>query len=276
MSQYRHSNASLVDFVFLLSDTVYGKEGEIKDDCRQKLRSEQTKFGDLVFMRLKSSEVGWVNLPKKLEKMIRFMGDFNLFHKYRYIVKIDDDALVKYDDYYHMLMEEVDKPYLKSQAPSLLLSSESSISQQTHQYLVDNLLTYSGFFLRGSQVHTGGPRGDRVYRDDIALQAYATYAAGAAYAFSSAIGQLVYSLSRVSRLGKWVNEDATFGHWLSTFDHMTHRTTIRFSMHSDCSPNSMGYHPVKDLKRMDAMVDAFFQGNGTLACEIMQGKVELS
>lgn len=212
MSQYP---PNLVDHAFLLEHYNYGSRTSEPFSCVEKLQEEQQTHGDLIFFRLEKEQTGWTKIVYKVEKMIQYLGENSLFDKYRYILKTDDDSLVRYDMYKSALQDQVDIPFILGQTQGGAQDNVYLSSRQN--FLTHSLFAYSGVFVTGSKVHTG-ERGDDKFLEDTGLNFYVKYAAGAGYAFSSALGRAIYLASQAGNLSKWGNEDATFGHWAFILD----------------------------------------------------------
>lgn len=271
MSQFS-SLPNLVDHVFLLDHYNYGSKTLEPFSCVEKLHQEQQTYGDLIFLRLEKEETGWTKIIYKVEKLIQHLGDHLLFDKYRYILKTDDDALVRYDMYRNTLQDQVDTPFVLAQTQDGAPASNLDLSTKQN-FLTRSLFAYSGVFLSGSKVHTGGGRGDDKFLEDTGLRSYVKYAAGAGYAFSSALGRTIYLSSQAGNLSKWGNEDATFGHWASSFQHVKHHLGGIHAFGSYCTPRALIYHPIKDVNKMDMVIQAVInQQNATLACDIFLSK----
>jgi hypothetical protein len=245
--------SNIVDIKFVLDKTVY-KKGQKNFSCFVQLKDER-KFGDIMFLDTKEYEQGWTKLPYKLEKMINYIADHHNF-EYRYIFKTDDDSLIRLDIAKKHTEETIDKPYL---------SQNRDIKSQ--EMLAKKLFVYSGHFLMGSKVHKfAGERGDFKFTEDTGLDFYLPYAAGAGYFFSSAVANALNTWSRVSALNKWINEDATFGHWMSSMNHTRYHFQ-HYSFYGKCVPRSFLYHPVKEVPLMIRVIDAILTKNETLICE---------
>lgn len=272
---------SIVDYVFLIDYPNWMDntdiEAQVNSDEREetstkrttlvRMLKEQEMHGDLLFVRMHDNELGYLKIVYKVEKMVRFLGDFNLWNNYRYMLKTDDDSLVRFDRYRDMLTQEIDLPYLSrvhnTDATSSLLPSVA-ISTNDQSTLLRELSVYSGQLLKVSPV----TRLDPDYYHDTNLRYYTTYASGACYAFSSALGKSLYTASKGGVLKKWNMEDATFGHWVSMFQHTKHKINHVVTGRWSCDPNAMVFHPIKNPQVLDRMVDMIVRNqSGKLPCE---------
>ncbi len=273
-----------LDYLFILDNATQTTTSETAQTTMTKAcEEEQKQFGDMLFLPMEASEVGYFNLAYKVEKVLRYMGDHNLFDQYRYFVKTDDDSIVRYDAYRKVLEKQVDNPQwnkfrqslstatvvaTKSNAPqdgsrSMTMNVVYNEQQQKRHFLLNSLYVYSGSFEpRNRPVMRHGIRADIDFLTDTGLRTYSKYAAGAIYAVSSALGKTLYGASRAGPLIKWVNEDATFGHWVSSYRHIRHNVF----QYACLGPSSRRWchsrkhfiiHPVKRVKTMRKMIQAF-------------------
>ncbi len=279
--------AITLDYFFILDNatqtTKPGAAATSIEAMTKACEEEQKQFGDMLFLPMEASEVGYLNLAYKVEKVLRYMGDHNLFDQYRYFVKTDDDSIVRYDAYRKVLEKQVDNPQwnkfrqslstatvaaTKSNAPqngnrSMTMNVVYNEQQQKRHFLMNSLYVYSGSFEpRNRPVMRHGIRADIDFQTDTGLRTYSKYAAGAIYAVSSALGKTLYGASRTGPLRKWVNEDATFGHWISSYKHIRHNVF----QYACLGPGSLRWchsrkhfiiHPVKRVRTMREMIQAF-------------------
>lgn len=276
-----HFNRSIVDYFFILDRTT-------DMDCQEMLREESSRYRDMIFLDM-GQEFGWTKRAFKIEKLIQYLGDRDLFHRYRYVVKVDDNSLIRLDQYHKVLVEEVDHPFLLFNAT---MSSEDNTvdddtdidtdnrgnltrltERQQQQLLTRELFVYSGRFVNRGRLTTGDTR----FYEDTGLDTYSPFAIGAGYALSSALGQALYVASRAGNLKKWLNEGATLGHWISSFQHVKHEIvdTSEDDGSDKCDHRSVLFHTIRNTQRLSQMIDSLMRNDLSLACPALVGQRQL-
>jgi hypothetical protein len=251
MKQY----TDVIDYYFVLDRIVYPAKGH-SYDCEAILATEQKEYNDLLFLDTTKLQQGVSNLTYKVEIFFLHIGK-HFRNRYRYIFKTDDDSVVKFDKLKQVFVEKIDNVYTKDHPE---INSEKK--------LVKSLYAYAGHFLVGSKVL------EAKFKGDTGLEKYGRYAAGSGYAASAALINAVYAMATSFPVSKWEAEDASFGHWVSTIQHVNlHLGVELYAVQARyCTPTAILYHPIKNTKQLDRLID-IANINSTEACVVVQSPI---
>jgi hypothetical protein len=235
--------SSIMDFKFVMDKVEYQVIANYISaiDCSLYLEAENKKHNDLMFIDTRPDEQGAKKLAYKVQSMFNWVSS-NYRFQYRYIVKSDDDTLIQFDKWRELIEKEYDQKLMKKQK---YLQNHP----QRDQILAQSSYVYSGYFMKNSRVVLNGANADTGYFSKTSLPRYVAYAQGSAYAISSAIANTIEIWSRVAVLDKWMNEDATIGHWISSLKHdkiQVDKVALYGDMNEPkCGSDTIIFHPFK-------------------------------
>jgi hypothetical protein len=200
------------------------------EECIAKLKPEQSKYQDLVF--LKTKKQGYVNL---IHKTLAFYQYAAKQDNYKYVVKTDDDAVVMWDKLAEIL------------------------KQKSHDRNI-----YFGF-MKTTPVHLEGRWASPKYHEDTGLQNYPLFAHGAMYGVSLNATKALSKINEIQELPLWETEDTSVGHWMTMLSvervHIPHYAEVG----SYCGADRIVIHPFKDPNNLQNFIENY-KTNVTTAC----------
>jgi hypothetical protein len=231
----------IADFKFILDISEKGY------DCRgQLINTEQVQYGDLIF--LDTYAQGYKNLSYKTKAIMNWYASNPHPNNYRYLVKTDDDAVIRLDKMKEFLQKNVD-----------------DVSKGPHSYdhLRQNILAYAGNTIQKSP-------GETKLRNKLGMDLnYWPYCTGGGYALSDAVVKAIHKWDTISPLMVFESaEDAMVGLWLAPMENIVRAKTNNVWIESGnlCREDFIGFHPLKTAEALGTFVDNFYN-NLPVACE---------
>jgi len=211
---------NFIDIVFILDK----QEGDI--NCEKLLAEENYKYKDLVFVQTKVQ--GYKNLIYKIEALVHWAGEFlKYYEQYRFILKTDDDALVR---------------------PDIL-----------RDIVIDGCGTSVCYF--GAQFKPNEAFATKDYIQHTNRDRFVfPFMSGAGYGFSRSALLKLYGMSKGSGgLIKYEAEDATMGQWMSQIEGITFAKLKWVSKPMCENDDTEIIHAIKKVNQMADMMDLMKQ-----------------
>ncbi|KAL0486004.1 beta-1,3-galactosyltransferase [Acrasis kona] len=196
------------------------------EKCMKQLHQENTKRRDLVFVRTKKQ--GYYNLIHKTQATLFYAAE--LKENYKYVIKTDDDAIVRWD----MLKD-------------FLLARHKDLSQNV----------YFGFMKYNQVIHTKGKYDNTPYFQDVHTNTYPPFANGPMYGISMSAAKVLNEYNKIYPLPMWEMEDTTVGHWMTMLRPLRLHIDKYAEYGLKCWSDRIIFHPFKNATNMIRFMDTY-------------------